>query len=123
MTNLQELINSSRRGVAISPGVYAISTPLRLPHPSSGIYRFTPLPGAIFHIEAGAFLFDLKAYDDGSVVVIPQLDVEVEVGGAISALNSSAVKIGFLTGTGPALSSFLVDAEAYHPIWKTPSAL
>ena len=114
MADLQTLLSKAKNGIAITPGVYSISTPLVIPKPAEGIFEFSPMPGAIFHVEQGAALFDLSALPKGTGLAIPCLFVKLEEGSALAASNSSRAYIDMLLcarkSNAPTAEEFLGSA-------------
>ena len=96
MASLQTLLSKAKNGIAITPGVYSISTPLVIPKPAEGIFEFSPMPGAIFQVEANAALFDLSNLPEGTGLAIPCLFVELDEGASFAAFNSSRAYIDML---------------------------
>ncbi len=114
MPDLQTLLSKAKNGIAITPGVYSISSPLAIPQPQEGIFDFSPMPGAIFHVAAGCSLFDLAALPQGTGLAIPCLFVKLEEGASFAASNSSRAYIDMLLcarkSNAPSAEEFLGSA-------------
>ena len=83
-SQLQALLDSASFGIAILPGEYQITQPLRIPPQKHAFFSFAPMPGAIFHLSCGTALFSSSALLD-----IPSLLLVLQGGNTLSTPSST----------------------------------